>query len=412
MSAFDRRRFLTTAAAGLAALPASRGLALVEPVKPVKDDDPLGVRDDFPVTKERTYLNSSSVGPMSRATRDAVAAYADEKMLMRNPGSRGEAKERARRRFAELFGADQDEIALLYSTSDGENVVVNSMEWHEGDNVVLDELHFTTSFVLYRELEKRHGVELRIIPEQRGRATLEDFASRTDKKTRLVSVAWVSNRNGYRYDLPSLSELAHDNGAFLFADGVQALGTFPTNLHDEGVDFVSGNGYKWLFADFGCAPLYVRKEHREWLRSDRIGHGSVQKAHDDLTFELKTTAAQFEYASSAYAAVVAMDTALGYLKKVGLDRIEKHTVELAGELRRGAADLGFNVFTPEGNASSIVSFHHGFEPEALAKVLDTEKISVTLREGGGLLAAEDAALAVVVGSHDDDQVLHGDDDDQ
>ena len=136
MSAMNRRRFLeTTAAAGLASLHSARGLTAPA------DDDPLGVRADFPVTVEQTYLNSCGVGPMSRAARDAVAAYADEKMLLRNGRSRRETKARARTRFAELFGADEDEVALLYSTSDGENLVVNAMEWKQGDNVVLDELH-------------------------------------------------------------------------------------------------------------------------------------------------------------------------------------------------------------------------------------------------------------------------------
>lgn len=382
MSAMNRRRFLeTTAAAGLASLHSARGLTATA------DEDPLGVRADFPVTAEQTYLNSCGVGPMSRAARDAVVAYAEEKMLLRHGRSRGQTKARARTRFAELFGADEDEVALLYSTSDGENLVVNAMEWQQGDNVVLDELHFVTSFVLYRELEKRAGVELRIVSAQGGRVPMEDFAARVDKRTRLLTVAWVSNRNGYRYDLPSLAELAHDNGAYLYADAVQAFGTFPTNLHDEGVDFACGNGYKWLFADFGCAPLYVKKDHLEWLTPDRYGHGSVAENLPDLHFRLKENAAKFEYATSAYAAVAAMDAALGYLQDVGLARIEKHTVALAAQLREGANKLGFDVFTPPNNASPIVSFHHGFDPDHLREVLAKENIAVTLRESGGLLRA-------------------------
>jgi selenocysteine lyase/cysteine desulfurase len=261
------------------------------------------------------------------------------------------------------------------------------MDWKEGDNVVLDELHFTTSFVLYRELEKRKGVELRILKPKAGRVPVEDFAAHTDKRTRLVTVAWVSNRNGYRYDLPSLAELAHDNGAFLYADAVQAFGTFPTNLHDEGVDFACGNGYKWLFADFGCAPLYVKKEHLEWMDSDRYGHGSIAESLPDLHFRLKETAAKFEYATSAFASVAAMDAALGYLQNVGLAPIEEHTVALAAELREGAKELGFDVFTPADNASPIVSFHHGLDPDYLREVLARENVAVTLREGGGLLRA-------------------------
>jgi selenocysteine lyase/cysteine desulfurase len=378
----NRRRFLeTTAAAGLAAFPASRGLAAST------DEDPLGVRADFPVTAEQTYLNSSSVGPMSRAARDAVAAYADEKMLLRGGVSRGETKERARARFAELFGADEDEVAMLYSTSDGENVVVNAMDWRQGDNVVLDELHFVTSFVLYRELERRHGIELRIVKPKDGRVPTEDFAARVDERTRLLTVAWVSNRNGYRYDLPSLAELAHDNGAYLYADAVQALGTFPTNLHEEGVDFACGNGYKWLFADFGCAPMYIKKAHLEWMESDRIGHGSVGRSLPDLRFDLKKSAAKLEYATSAYASVAAMDAALGYLQAVGLARIEDHTASLTAALRSGAEKLGFDVFTPPNNVSSIVSFYHGLEPDALRKALAKEQVAVTLQEDGKLLRA-------------------------
>ena len=64
-------------------------------------------------------------------------------------------------------GSMTEEIGLLYTTSDGENVIVNAIDWKEGDNVVLDELHFTTSFVIYRELERQKGVELRIVPEKR-----------------------------------------------------------------------------------------------------------------------------------------------------------------------------------------------------------------------------------------------------
>ncbi len=152
MSTLSRRNLLkTTAVASIAALPTKHGLAAPS------EEDPLGVRSEFPVTGELAYLNTASLGPLSRTVRDTLVAYADEKMLYRNPGSRRESKERARAKFASLFGADTDEIAFLYSTSDGENVVVNSMDWKAGDNVVLDELHFTTSFVLYRELETRRG---------------------------------------------------------------------------------------------------------------------------------------------------------------------------------------------------------------------------------------------------------------
>ena len=392
MKPLNRRTFLTTTAAtALATLPATRGLAHqsgtseVPPARP--SDDPLGVRASFPVTEEFAYLNTASSGPLSVPVRDALRAYADEKMLQRNRGSGRAALNGARAKFASLFGADEDELAFLYATSGAENIIVSAMDWREGDNVVVDELHFVTTFVLYRELERRAGVELRIVPSRDGVVTVDDFAAHTDERTRLISVAWVSNRNGFRYDLPPLADLAHAHGAYLYADAIQAWGTFPTNLHEEGVDFACGNGYKWLHGDFGCAPFYVRREHLEWMTPDRYGHAQVAENLPGHRFRLKTSADKLQYANPAYGPVAAMDAALGFLEVVGLDRIAAHTHTLAGELRAGADALGMQLFTPPDNPSAIVSFYHALDHERLGEALADEGVSITFQEEGKLLRA-------------------------
>ena len=284
-------------------------------------------------------------------------------------------------------GTDEDEIAFLYATSGAENVIVNAMDWRAGDNVVVDELHFVTTFVLYRELERRAGVELRIIPSRDGVVTAEDFAARTDERTRLLSVAWVSNRNGFRYDLPALADIAHARGAYLYADAIQAWGTFPTSLHDERVDFACGNGYKWLHADFGCAPFYVRREHLDWMTPDRHGHRQVAEGLPDHRFRLKTTAEKLEYANPAYGPVTAMDAALEFIEGVGVGRIAEHAHSLAGQLRDEAEALGMRMFTPPDNPSAIVSFYHGIDPGRLGRALADEGVAVTFQEDGSLLRA-------------------------
>ena len=400
MSPLNRRHFLTTtAAAGLSTLSAARGLVALAGdgadspgtgrgrQLQVNADDPLGVRAAFPVTEELAYLNTASTGPLSVPVRDALRAYADEKMLQRNRGSGRVALNGARTKFGNLFGADEDELAFLYATSGAENIIVSAMDWREGDNVVVDELHFVTTFVLYRELERRAGVELRIVPSRDGVVTVDDFAAHTDERSRLISVAWVSNRNGFRYELPPLADLAHAHGAYLYADAIQAWGTFPTNLHDEKVDFACGNGYKWLHADFGCAPFYVRREHLEWMTPDRYGHSQVAETLPGHRFRLKTSAEKLQYANPAYGPVAAMDAALGFLGEVGMDRIAAHTHALAGELRAGAEALGMQLFTPPDNPSAIVSFYHGLEHERLTEALAEEGVSITFQEDGELLRA-------------------------
>ena len=375
MSLPDRRSFLRTTAAGLAALPTVGGMAAAAPA-----EDPLGVRADFPVTRNNTFLNTAWIGPMSTVVRDAAVDYAEEKLLWADSRRRLEKKEMARASFAELFGAKPEEVAFLYSTSDGENVITHGLDLQAGDNVVVDELHFSTTFVLYRQLEKEKGIELRIVPQKEGRTRIEDFEARIDERTRLVSVAWVSNRNGYRQDLRALAELAHAKGTLLYTDAVQALGHFPTNLTEQGVDFLTTGAFKWLFANFGVAPLFIREEHLDRIRPDRYGHSQVEESLPDHHFRLRTSAQKYEYASLAYGAVAQLDAALGYLKKIGLSRIEEHTVALARELREGLTRLGLEIWTPKSNRSSIMSFVHGKDPEPLRRLLKEEAIVVTFRE--------------------------------
>lgn len=385
MSAIDRRRFLkTTAAVGLASLPPSL------PVRArAAEDDPLGVRRDFRVTDEMTYINMAYVGPFPTVVHEAALRYADEQRLSPARGySRSlQRREETRDAFARLFGVKREEVAFLFSTSDGENVVTDALDLRAGDNVVIDELHFTTTFVLYRQLEATKGIELRIVPHTGGRARVEDFEARTDARTRLISVAWVSNRNGYRHDLPALAELAHSHGGYLFADGIQCLGAIATNLHDAGPDFVCANSYKWLLSSWGAAPFYVREEHLERIQPDRFGYNQVAESLPDNRFRLRETGRKYEYAGLNYGAVTQLQAALGYIAGVGLDRIERHTVALAQRLRDGAARLGFDMFTPPDNPSAIVSFNHQRDPAEVRRLLEAERISVSLREGGTQIRA-------------------------
>ncbi len=380
MTSLDRRSFLKTTTAGLASLAAARGEARPANSANSSNDDPLGVRAEFPITKAQAYLNTASSGPFPRAVKEAALAFVEEKTLRPTPGSRHETRARARAKFAKLFGAKEEEVAFLYSTSDGENLVARGLDLQAGDNVVIDELHFITSFVLFRQLQKEKGIELRVVPQRKGRSEIEDFEARIDRRTRLVSVAWVSNRNGYRHNIRALADLAHAHDALLYADAIQAFGTFPMRLRQEGVDFATGNSYKWIYAGYGVAPFFIREEHLDRIRPDRYGHAQVAESLPDYQYRLQKTAQKFEYANPAYGPLYQLDAALSLLEEVGLDRIEAHGVALASELRAGVNKLGFEVWTPPNNASPIVTFPHGQKPAALRRLLEKEAVVVTLPE--------------------------------
>ncbi len=168
----------------------------------------------------------------------------------------------------------------------------------------------------------------------------------------------------------------------LYADAIQAFGTFPTRLREEGVDFAIGNSYKWIYAGYGVAPFFIREEHLDRIRPDRYGHAQVAESLPDYQYRLQKTARKFEYANPAYGPLYQLDAALSFLEEVGLDRIEAHGVALAAELRDGVNKLGFEAWTPPDNASPIVTFPHRQKPEDRARLLEKEAVVVTLREKG------------------------------
>ena len=157
----DRRQFIGAACcAGTAAL-APRAVA-------ASDEDPIGVRADFPVVRSGLYLNSAYITPVPTPVVDAARAFVESKaekpialdeMLKKTDEVRGQ--------FAGFIGATPDEIGFLYATSEGENIVSSALDLKSGDNVVIDELHYTTTFVLYRHLQETRGIDLRIVKKSR-----------------------------------------------------------------------------------------------------------------------------------------------------------------------------------------------------------------------------------------------------
>lgn len=373
----DRRQFITVAS-GAVALP-----GLPDQTSAGDADDPLGVRRDFPAARDSLYLNSAYIAPVPVPVVEAARVFAERKATKPIPLDEMLAKTgEVRRRFARLVGAEPDEIAFLYATSEGENIVAAALDLKPGDNVVVDELHYNTSFVLYRQLEESRRIALRIVKHRDGKVTSEDIARAVDDRTRLLSVAWVSHQNGFRHDMRPLADLAHGHGAVFYTDAVQALGMFPADVRAEGLDCLTSGTYKWLLGGFGVAPFFVRRELLERIRLDRFGALHVEKELPDHAYEIYRTARKFEYATLPFAEIYQLDAALGYLERVGVDRIARHTVALAHALREGLAALGLRLFTPPANDASIVTVVLDRNQERAREVLTGGNVQVTIRERG------------------------------
>ncbi|HWZ28511.1 MAG TPA: aminotransferase class V-fold PLP-dependent enzyme [Gemmatimonadales bacterium] len=378
--AIDRRSFVATTAAALAGAATGHPASRTSP--PGGSSDPLGVRADFPITAERTYLNSAYIAPIPTPVVQAGTEFLENKS--RRPLEVGEllgADGKLRAQFAQLVNASPDEVGLLFSTAEGENIIAQGMDLKAGDNVVVDELHYPTEFVLYRALERSLGIELRIAKHRDGVVDASDFAPLVDQRTKIVSVAWVSHQNGFRHDMRPIADLAHAHGAVFYADAIQAVGMVSIDVQAAGVDAICAGSYKWMLAGFGVAPFYIKRDLIDRLRIDRYGEFQVEKELPDHHFELGKTARKFDYCSRAFGPVRELSAALTYLQNVGVARIEEHTVGLAHRLYDGLSKQGHRLFTPPGNRSSIVTMLIAKPMGEVRSAFQGAKVDVTVRDG-------------------------------
>ncbi|MFN8570603.1 MAG: aminotransferase class V-fold PLP-dependent enzyme [Gemmatimonadaceae bacterium] len=376
----SRRAFVSSAAA-IAAATTARDAIWAAGAPAPSFDDPLGVRQDFPAAIERTYLNSAYIAPVPRQVAAAGHAFVEAKLNRPIPlGDMLRQTNQVRAQYAKLVNAGTDEIGFLFSTSEGENVVAGALQLTAGDNVVIDALHYETEFVLYRQLERTRGVQLRVAPHRDGAVEARDLEPLVDRRTKLVSVAWVSHQNGFRHQMRPIADLAHANGALFYTDVIQAAGMFPIDVREAGVDAMCCGTYKWVLGGFGVAPFFVRRELLDRIALDRFGALHVEQEGPNQTFELYKTARRFDYSTLPFLEVYQLGAGLSYLERVGVERIERHTVALAAQLQHGLANQGYRLFTPPGNASSIVTYYFTADPQQVRAAFDAEKIDVSVRD--------------------------------
>jgi selenocysteine lyase/cysteine desulfurase len=374
----DRRQFLLSAAA----LAASARPTSAHEIAADGSIFPPSVRTDFPIASAQTYLNSAAIHPMSVPCSEALAQHIAFRLKGGGEGRAdfGEEQQKdLKRRFAQLIGAKPDEIAFTQNTSDGENIVVMGMDLPKrGGNVVLDELHFETSLYMYKSLEAK-GLQLRVVKHRDWAIDIRDMEKAIDRNTRLVSMALVSNVNGYLHDAKAISDLAHANGAYVFADMVQAAGAVPIDVKAMGIDFGSTATYKWLMGERGFGFLYVREDlqntvvpttrygHRQIANFDRVG----------ITWEPLPGAARYETGTFPNALALCSLTSLQYIEKLGLQNIRAHARQLTDRLQKELPTLGYPSVTPKNTQTPIVAFTVK-DVEATQKKLRDGKVSATI----------------------------------
>lgn len=350
-------------------------------------DDLTAYRDEFPLVHRKTYLNTCSLGALSRRSMDAMGEFME---LWNTYGASawyeiwwGELHN-LRDSFARLIGASGREIAIEPNVSVALSAVASALDVSKRPKVVMTELDFPTVF--YQWMVKRHPeIELVVLTSDDGVSIpLEKYEDAIDERTALVSTSRVFFTTGYIQDIGAITELAHAQGAQVFVDDYQGTGQLPIDVKALNVDYLVTGGLKWLLGGPGIAFLYVREELIERLEPTITGWfaNAHQFEFQPQEFAFRDDATRFEQGTPALAPVYAARGGLEIVHEIGAQRLRERTSYLTTDLIERAQERGFQlrVADDQRDRTGIVMIEVD-APERTVRALAEREIIVDHRPG-------------------------------
>ena len=345
------------------------------------------LRLEFPGLQARTYLNTVSLGQLSKSSRVSVGRFLD---LWETLGSSawyahwlGEV-EALRQEFAAQIGASSKEIAILPNISSALTAVASSLDYSLRKKVISCSLDFPT--ITYQWLAKASlGIETRIIPSpDRIGVPLEAFENEIDEQTALVATSRVYFLSGFIQDVKTLSELAHKKGALCLIDDYQATGQVPIDVKETGVDFLLSGSLKWLLGGPSVAYLYVRQDLIPTLHPTVTGwfSQSRQFEFDTLNIEFHKDARRFEAGTPPVPSVFAAKAGLQMINKIGAKNIRQRTSALTQDLVDRLLEKGYQLRIPDRpEQQASITMIETTEAQRITKELAARDIIVDYRPG-------------------------------
>lgn len=340
-------------------------------------DDLLRYRDEFPITRERTYLISASLGPLANRTRALAKEHLElwgklgPEELWFNHGM--PRLDECRSSFARLIGADVDEIAVIPSVSSGLSSVATCLDLTERSKIVLTDMDFPTNHYVWRAQERR-GAELSVVPSPDSiRIEADDVVAQIDERTALVNINRVLFESSWIVDMKPIVQAARAQGAYSLIDDFHGSGIVPIDVHEMGVDFLLSGALKWLCGGQGIAFLYVRRDLIQSLDPFVVGWFGTK---DFFNFErdalrLRDDARRFETGTPTLPQAWTASGGLSVILEVGVDRIRKRNQELTRRIIERIDESEMELLSPRADErrGGLVRLRVPGGPDAAKKAL-------------------------------------------
>jgi len=347
------------------------------------------IREDFPIYKKLIngkpiiYMDSACVSLKPIQVIDAINKYYNEFPACggRSEHSFGKkvtgAVNNARKIIQNFLNAKKvNEIIFTKNSTEGINLITNSLNLQEGD-VVLTSDKEHNSVLLPIQLLKEKGIKHKIFKF----GDIDDFEEKLTKDVKLVSTAHISNLDGTINPIEEIISLSHENNSLVLIDAAQSAGHNKINVRKLNVDFLVFSGHK-VFGPSGTGILYGKLDLLKELKPFIIG-GNTVKDSTYKNYEIEDVPERFEAGLQDYAGIIGLGEAIKYLENIGINNIEMHEYQLNKLISQAFMELGIEILgdlDPE-KRSAIISFNiKGMDFHEVAGILN-ESSNIMIRSG-------------------------------
>lgn len=333
------------------------------------------IREDFPILsrqvygKPLVYLDNAATTQKPLCVLDAMRqeylnananVHRGVHYLSQQATDLHEAAREKVRQF--INAAKTEEIVFTRGTTEAINLLASSFcesQMQQGDEVLVSDMEHHSNIVPWQLQAQRRGIKVRHLPiNDRGELLIDEIECYLNERTKLVSIAHVSNVLGTINHVGQIARIAHQYGIPVMVDAAQSAPHMKIDVQKLDCDFLAFSGHK-MYGPTGIGVLYGKEYWLEKLPPYQGGGEMIDKVTwEQTTFERLPF--KFEAGTPDYIATHGLATAIDYISNIGLDQIEAHEQELTHYCMEQLRTIdGMRIFGEADHKDAVVSFLAG-----------------------------------------------------
>jgi cysteine desulfurase / selenocysteine lyase len=360
--------------------------------------DVYKIKQDFPILKRKLkngkkliYLDNAATTQKPKQVIDAICKYYSEynsnihRAVYQIAEEATEEYERTRSNIQRFINARYPE-EIIFTRNTTESINLIAYTWgkkniRKGNKIILTEYEHHSNIVPWQMLSNEKGAKINYTDtDENGYLNLESFSKflNDGEETKLVSLSHMSNVLGTVYPAKEIIKMAHEKKVPVVLDGAQSVPHLHTDVQDLDCDFLAFSAHKML-GPTGVGILYVKKEILEHMPPFITGGDMIKEVHKDNTV-FNELPYKFEGGTPNIADVIGFNAAIEYLKRIGMENIRDHEIELIKYLYNSIKDIkGIKIYGPERviDRGGLVTFNiDGIHPHDCATILNDFGIAI------------------------------------